>query len=97
MKLPALAQKLYHIDQNADEGQARGYDHGLAGRAWFIKEQEKYGFGNVDYISEPDEWMKTVAGHHGVVPQNSTIHTLTSGNPAIAFDSNARIEWIFKL
>ena len=97
LKLPALAQKLYHIDQNADEGQARGYDHGLAGRAWFIKEQEKYGFGNVDYISEPDEWMKTVAGHHGVVPQNSTIHTLTSGNPAIAFDSNARIEWIFKL
>lgn len=97
LKLPALAQRVYPVDKDADEGQARGYDHGLAGWAWFIKEQEKYEFGNVDYAPVPAEWMRIVAGHHGVFPRNSTITALHVGNPAIAFDSKARIEWVFKL
>ncbi|MBI4655199.1 MAG: CRISPR-associated helicase/endonuclease Cas3 [Elusimicrobia bacterium] len=98
LKLPALAQRLYPIDNDADEGQDWDRDtHGLAGWAWFIKEQEKYGFGNVDYVPSPAEWMQTVAGHHGILPRDSTLPALHPGNPAIAFDSTSRIEWVSKL
>ncbi|EGW22015.1 CRISPR-associated helicase/endonuclease Cas3 [Methylobacter tundripaludum] len=73
------------------------YDHGSNGYGWFENELPDYGF---DCLNENEamDWMQQVAGHHGRIPENSSLVEPAFISDAIKQqDKQARIEWVQNL
>lgn len=73
------------------------YDHGSNGYGWFEHELPDYGFGCLSE-NEAMNWMQQVAGHHGRIPENSSlVEPAFISNAIKQQDKQARIEWVQRL
>ncbi len=93
LKEKDLALRLNSIFERADHAASRGFDHGVAGLYWFIKEAESFGFTGEAYYQAVD-WARAVTGHHGVIKESAKINTPQADTDVIAYDRDARRSWV---
>jgi CRISPR-associated endonuclease/helicase Cas3 len=87
-----LAIRLNPLFGQADHRQSRGFVHGDAGLAWYLKECGPFGFAGEAYYQAAD-WARAVMGHHGIIKDSATVGTPDAAPEVIAHDSEARRLW----
>lgn len=93
LKARDVAMLLNPLFSEADESEAKGFDHGAAGFNWFIQEQPRYYLGDID-AENSRAWMRAVAAHHGSAPRAMKVDQLSADDAVKEFDRRARTLWV---